>query len=193
LKDGPSVPYFSQLVQKLSSVESAISQPRIFAFTAANRGDGVTFTARSVAGAFARATEERVLIVEAETLGSRDCQIEPPDPHVASSHPASVYSVTQTSSNSKKWDARHLRSGLEGLGMHFAWIIVDCPPLRESNHALAIAPHTNGVVFVVAAEKTKRSDIAQARRSIELSSGELLGFVLNKRTWPVPDSLYQRF
>ena len=37
-----------------------------------------------------------------------------------------------------------------------------------------------------------RLAITGAQRSIELSLGTLLGLVLNKRTYPVPDFLYQR-
>jgi Mrp family chromosome partitioning ATPase len=190
LSTAAAVPYFSQLAQKLMSVPAA--QPRAFVFTSAERGDGVTFTARSVAGALAHATGERVAIVGAETLGTGDCLTAPQDTGFGDSQ-CGVCTVTRRPTHSKNWEARRVRRGLDEIGAQFRWILIDSPPLRDSTWALAIAPQTSGVVFVVSADKTKRSDIAEARRAIQLSSGVLLGFVLNKRTWPVPESLRQRF
>jgi hypothetical protein len=192
LKNAPAAPYFAQLVRQLSAAKAAAAGPCVVALTSAKRGDGVTFIGRSLAGALLQGTSERVVMVEAETLGTRHCLMEPPDSGFANSQADMVYGVRHTGSSQKKWDARRVARNLEEIGRHFGWVLVDCPPLRESDYALALASHMTGIVFVVAAEKTKRSDIAQARRAIELSSGTILGFVLNKRTWPVPDSLYQR-
>ena len=191
LKNAPAIPYLDQLVRKLCNVTPPESGPRAFAFTAATKGDGVTFIGKSVASALARHTSQRVLIVDADALGMRPCATDCPDSDTTASQQGAVYKLRHATSN-QKWDARYLRANLDEIGRHFDWVVVDCPPLRESDHALAVAPHTSGMLFVVAADSTKRSDIARARRSIELSSGNLLGFVLNKRTWPVPESLYQR-
>jgi len=191
VKNARAIHYFAQLAQTLSAVKAPNGGPRVFALTAAKSGDGVTFTARSLAGALARAAGASILIADADILG-RQSSVRAPEPGFGHSEQGAVYSVTQTASSHKKWDARFVRHNVEEIGRHFSWVLVDCPPLGESDHALAIAPHTNGVVFVAAAGHTKRSDIAQARRAIEFSSGTLLGFVLNKRTWPVAESLYQR-
>jgi hypothetical protein len=192
LKNAPAAPYLSRLVLKLSEMKNAVPGPFVVALTAANRGDGVTFIGRSLAGALIRNVTDRIVIVDAETLGTQHCAIDPADADFGTSPKGIVYTLRQTVSSPKKWEARRLESSLAEIGSHFDWVIVDCPPLRDSDTALALAPYTNGILVVVAAEKTKRSQIAQAQRAIEFSEGVLLGFVLNKRTWPVPESLYQR-
>jgi Mrp family chromosome partitioning ATPase len=191
LRNAPAAPYLTQLAQALSKATAVNAGPRAIALTAANRGDGVTFVCRSLAGALSAHTSEKVLITDAETLGTRNYALDSPEPE----NPAvgSVFRLKPTGPQQQKTsEARHLSRNLALIGRHFNWIVLDCPPLRESNEALLLAPHTSGIVVVVAAEKTKRSEIAQTQRAIELSSGTLLGFVLNKRTWPVPDFLYHR-
>ena len=188
----PSVHYYLHLIQKLSSVRAAQRGPGVFVFTAANAGDGVSFVVKSLARELTRATEEPVLTVPAATLGEGLCTMgfsdaEPPGPEQGV-----VYAVTRSCPGAKGWEARHLADNLNEIRRQFGWVLNDCPSLRASDQALALAPLTGGVVFVVAADATRRAEIVRARRQIELSSGNLLGFVLNKRTYPVPDFLYRR-
>jgi len=50
----------------------------------------------------------------------------------------------------------------------------------------------DGVAVVVAAGQTRRDEILNAQRTIEQAGGKFLGFVLNKRRYPVPEWLYRR-
>jgi Mrp family chromosome partitioning ATPase len=192
LNNAPVAPYYLQLMQRLSSVRAAMSGVGVFAFTAANPGDGVSFVVKSLASALARSSAERVLTVPAASLGSGACAAGLPEVDSGNGEQGVVYAMKQSGPVQKKWEARYVASNLDEIRRHFGWVLIDCASLRESDQALAVAPHTGGVVVVVAADKTKRSEIVQARKSIELSSGSVLGFVLNKRTWPVPEFLYQR-
>jgi Mrp family chromosome partitioning ATPase len=47
-------------------------------------------------------------------------------------------------------------------------------------------------VIVVEAGESRRDEILNAQRTIEASGGKFLGFVLNKRRYPVPGWLYKR-
>jgi len=188
----PGVPYYLHLIQKLSAVRAALSGAGVFAFTAANAGDGVSFVVKSLARELARASGERVLLAPAAILGEGLCTVAPSGAETAAQEHGAVYAVKRSGPVPKSWEAGRLAGNLNETRRHFGWVLIDCPSLRESDFALGVAPHTDGVVLVVAADQTKRAEIARARRSIELSSGALLGFVLNKRTYPVPDFLYQR-
>jgi Mrp family chromosome partitioning ATPase len=57
---------------------------------------------------------------------------------------------------------------------------------------LSVAPFVDGVILVSEANKTRRGQILQAERAIETAQGKLLGHVLNKRTYPVPEWIYRR-
>jgi len=157
-------PCYLQLVQKLLAIRAGLPGSGVFAFTAANPGDGVSFVVKSLARELAAASGEQ----------------------------GAVYTVKESSPASKNWGARLLAGSVDEIRRQFGWVLVDCPSLRESDLALALAPHTDGVVFVVAADRTKRAEIVRAQKSLATSSAALLGFVLNKRTYPVPDFLYHR-
>mgnify|MGYP006159902611 CR=1 FL=1 len=43
------------------------------------------------------------------------------------------------------------------------------------------------------AGRSRRDQIVNAQRTIEQAGGKFLGFVLNKRRYPVPEWLYRRF
>jgi hypothetical protein len=185
-------PCYLQLIQKLSALRAALSGTGVFAFTAANPGDGVSFVVQSLARELAVATGERVLYAPAAMLGEAPCTVALSEAECAAPEQAAVYAVRESSPARNNWEARLAGENLNQIRRHFGWVLVDCPSLRESDRALALAPHTDGVVFVVAADQTKRAEIARAQKSFAISSGSLLGFVLNKRTYPVPDFLYQR-
>ena len=49
-----------------------------------------------------------------------------------------------------------------------------------------MAKMIDGVILVVAAGQTRRDQIEQARKLLESSACEVIGLVLNKRTYPIP-------
>jgi len=55
-----------------------------------------------------------------------------------------------------------------------------------------LASSVDGVVVVVEAGQSRREEITNAQRTIEQAGGKFLGFVLNKRRYPVPEWLYKR-
>jgi Mrp family chromosome partitioning ATPase len=181
-----AVPCYLQLIQRLSAVRASLSGTGVFA------GDGVSFVVKSLARELARASGERVLRAPATILGESPCILAPSGAESGTPEHGAVYALEQSGPAPKNWAARRVAENLNETRRHFGWVLIDCPSLRESEVALALAPHTDGVVFVVAADQTKRAEITRAQKSIELSSGALLGCVLNKRTYPVPDFLYQR-
>jgi Mrp family chromosome partitioning ATPase len=183
---------YLQLIQKLSAVKARLTRTAVIAFTASNPGDGVSFVVRSLARELARATGERVLRAPATVLSEGVFTVSLRGANSASQEHGAVYTLKETSPAPKSWEARLLAENINESRRHFGWVLVDAPSLRQSELALALAPHTDGVVLVVAADGTRRAEIAWAQRSIALSSAPLLGCVLNKRTYPVPEFLYQR-
>jgi hypothetical protein len=188
----PETAHYLQLIQTLSSARANVSGAGVFLFTAANRGDGVSFIVKSLAAELARASGERVLHVPAAVLGEEPFMVSLPAGHSAVPAQGEVFAIRQATPRTQNCEARHFSGNINETRRHFGWVLIDCPSLGESDFALALAPQIDGVVFVVAADQTKRADIARAQRSIQRSSGSLLGFVLNKRTYPVPDFLYRR-
>jgi len=72
------------------------------------------------------------------------------------------------------------------------FVVVDTPPLLESALALRICSSASGVVLVVEAEKTRWEVAKEAREMLRRSDAHLLGVVLNRRRFHVPDWLYRK-
>jgi cellulose biosynthesis protein BcsQ len=83
-------------------------------------------------------------------------------------------------------------SYLAQLRSRFSYVLIDCPSLKESTDVLGLTTLVDGVLLVVEANKTTRSQIAHLERTIEGAEGKILGHVLNKRTYPIPDFLHRQ-
>lgn len=86
--------------------------------------------------------------------------------------------------------ASGLRTVLEGLRARYDWVIVDGPPATVYSDAGILAPLVDGVVLVVEAEKTRWQVAEQATRALEESGARVLGAVLSRRQFHIPEALY---
>jgi Mrp family chromosome partitioning ATPase len=83
-------------------------------------------------------------------------------------------------------------SNLQTLRYSFDFVLLDCPSLKESGDAALFAQAADGVVVVVEADRTRKEQVRSTLNTIEMAEGNLLGCVLNKRQYPIPEWLYQR-
>ncbi len=83
-----------------------------------------------------------------------------------------------------------LRVALEGLRARYNWVIVDGPPATVYSDAGILAPLMDGVVLVVEAEKTRWQVAEQAKRILEDSGARLLGAVLSRQRFHIPEAVY---
>jgi protein-tyrosine kinase len=81
---------------------------------------------------------------------------------------------------------------LKKLRQRFDLILIDSPPATTSTDGLTISSKADGVVLVVEAEKTRWPVAEIARDRIKRSGGNILGIVLNKRRFHIPDFIYKR-
>jgi capsular exopolysaccharide synthesis family protein len=78
------------------------------------------------------------------------------------------------------------------LKQRFDLILVDSPPATTSTDGLVISSKVDGIVLVVEAEKTRWPVAENVRDRIKRSGGNILGIVLNKRRYYIPDFIYKR-
>jgi hypothetical protein len=74
----------------------------------------------------------------------------------------------------------------------FPYVLIDCPSLKESTDVLSLAPLVDGVLLVIEANRTRKSQVAYLERTIEGAGGKIYGHLLNKRTYPIPSWLHNR-
>jgi Mrp family chromosome partitioning ATPase len=85
-----------------------------------------------------------------------------------------------------------VRRRLADLRGQFKYVVIDAPPANLFPDTAWLAALADGVVLVVEAHVTRRETARRARDDLTAAGGRLLGTVLNKRTFPVPDALYRR-
>jgi len=136
----------------------------VIAFASVSRGEGVTRTVRGVAAELTR---------EGTSVAALDGALSP-------------------LGGSAGVDGGPLKTqGLNAWRDRFDAIAIDCGSLEKSFDLLRVAREADGVVLVVEAGRTSKSQIDRAAKLVSESGGTLLGFVLNKRRYPIPRWLYR--
>jgi capsular exopolysaccharide synthesis family protein len=85
-----------------------------------------------------------------------------------------------------------LHSVIMALLSLYDWIIIDSPPVTSYPDVATIAAAAGGAILVVEAEKTRQEVVEEAKRVLEVSGVDLLGAVLNKRRYHIPNFIYRR-
>jgi hypothetical protein len=174
----------------------------VIAIGSCNPGEGVTFVTRallhelgkyqfnSVAGvnmSFLRKLHEPTL--EAIRNSLQGYEHEPKtDGHSITTRRRSLFAGEGSHG---PWESnwQYRRDCIDLLRAEFDYSIIDCPALKVSGDLLSIAPFVDGVIMVIAANRTRRDEPRQAEHCIATADGKLLGFILNKRTPEMPSWL----
>jgi Mrp family chromosome partitioning ATPase len=188
------------------------------AFTSASGGEGVSHVTQLFAAEMARYTGRRTLVIAAERLQSLGVEDYMQMPW--NCHPTNVENLWMLPANKSRKvgkfsaeddddqelprrsflmrvakEAEEVDTGLDSvdaLRVTFDNILIDCRSLHDASDAAVLASIVDGLVVVVEAGQSRREEIINAQRTIEQAGGKFLGFVLNKRRYPVPAWLYKR-
>jgi protein-tyrosine kinase len=94
---------------------------------------------------------------------------------------------------SKKLDVfetERLQDLIGSLKKDFDYVIVDGQSVSGSSDVSIISKYFDGIVFVVECEKTRWEVLQQSKEKIKGVGGNILGVVLNKRIYYIPEKLY---
>ncbi len=172
----------------------------VVAISSANPGEGVTYAARaliqelgkcelsSVAGvnmSFLRKLHEPTLEAIKSSLHATE-RGSGGESHAISNRKRMGPAVAEYRNGPWEGSWQYRRDCIELLRSEFDYSIIDCPSLKASGDLLSIAPFVDGVLLVIEANHTRRSDPRVAEQGIAAAGGNLLGFILNKRTYQLP-------
>jgi hypothetical protein len=148
----------------------------------------------------AKQPNKRTLIADSRRLESLD----PNDLGFIgeSAQRASCYRLCMISASGGDWhpgdsshwlaDPQFREDCLRTLSKFFDYILLDCAAISTCAAVVGIAPLVDGVVLVVQAGRTKRPQIKFAQEFLHLANAKILGYVLNKREYPIPEWLHAR-
>jgi protein-tyrosine kinase len=89
-------------------------------------------------------------------------------------------------------NSERLRSRIADLRTEFDYVLIDGPPVNHYADASLFGKLADGVVLIVQANSTRREAAKKAKESLEFANVRVFGSVLNKRVFPIPESLYRR-
>jgi len=200
------------LLASLQSGPQRLREGAAIAFTSASHGEGVSHVTQLFAVEMARYTGRRTLVIDAERLQSLGVEDYLQMPW--NCHPTNIDNLWMLPvKKKKKWtdetqalpkrsflmrvakEGEEIDTGLDSvdaLRVSFDNILIDCRALGTSAEVAVLASNVDGIVIVVEAGQSRRDEILNAQRIIENAGGNFLGFVLNKRRYPVPEWLYRR-
>ncbi|MGH9575390.1 MAG: CpsD/CapB family tyrosine-protein kinase [Candidatus Acidiferrales bacterium] len=85
-----------------------------------------------------------------------------------------------------------LHARFSELRTQFDYLLIDTPPMSESSDGMLLAQAADGAILVVGSHSTRREAARAAKESFDAAKVSVLGVVLNKRTYPIPEGLYRR-
>lgn len=177
---------------------------KVIAVSSPAAGDGKTVTAINLAGALARGSDERVLLVDADLRRpSVARQLGMTDTHVGLAD-ALGDERTSVAGVVRRLDAYNLdvipagtpRAGISQLlrsprldaflkeaRQRYAYIVIDTPPLLPVFDSALLAKSVDGLLMVVSANRTPRKLLGEALNLLDASA--VLGIVFNRDERPL--------
>jgi capsular exopolysaccharide synthesis family protein len=199
-----------KLVQRIFLAPT--EKPRqVIVFAGVDRGDGCSTICLNTAKVLAANTSKSICIVEANfrtpslpmTLGVAnhyglaDSLQKSGDIRTFANQlkPANLWllsggAVTSDSFGLLNSDA--LAGRVQELRNEFDFILIDTPAIGPYADAIALGRVSDGVVVVLQAEATRRESALKGIENLRQANIEILGAVLNQRTFPIPNFVYHR-
>jgi capsular exopolysaccharide synthesis family protein len=203
-------PAYERIIQSLSTFRRSPAQG-IILFASAVPREGTSTTARNTAVALGRGGSETVVLVDANlrepsqhhffgtelTDGLSDVLRGPTS--LATAVRADVAPGLSLLTAGEPHDSPPrlmTASALQGVTMaltsFFEWVIVDGPPLTRYPEAASLAASAGGALLVIRAERTRQEVAEEAKKVLADSGVDVLGAVLNRRKFHIPDFIYRR-
>src|SRR3984957_18720730 len=101
--------------------------------------------------------------------------------------PAIALRASQLGGDAGRSTPTGLSSAVEAIRRKYRYALIDCGSMKASQSAVKLAPLVDGVVLVLEANRTQTDQILYAERTLEGVNGRILGHVLNKRTYVIPE------
>jgi Mrp family chromosome partitioning ATPase len=80
---------------------------------------------------------------------------------------------------------------VQRLSARFDYVFIEMPSFADAPIAVSSAHHLDGVIMVIEAGRTRWPAIQHAREQFERSGATVIGAFLNKRTYFIPQKIYE--
>lgn len=201
----------AKLVQRVFVLPGPAKAPSVVAFCGIDEGAGCSWVCSQTSEALAERASGTVCVI--------DANLRSPSLHEhfrvelgsgfagAMKDPRPVREFTRPTLCSNLWvmtsgevgkepngalNPARLRTRFSELREEFDYLLVDTPPMSSYPDAVLLGQLTDGIILVIGSNSTRREPARIAKESFEAAGVPILGAVLNRRTYPIPEALYQR-
>jgi protein-tyrosine kinase len=89
-------------------------------------------------------------------------------------------------------DGGRVRETISNLRKENELMLVDTAPVISSAESFYLASRVDGVIVVARSEKTRRQVLQATREQLEAAGASIVGAILNRRKYHIPDWIYRR-
>jgi len=213
--DGPDLDQMAgeealRLVQRVFLLQ-AQEPPHMVAFAGIDHGNGVSRVCVRAAETLAKNIKGSVCLVEANLRTPALPEMFGTTNHHgltdALLHDGPIRSFTKPVRGDNLWllssgalaadsakllNSDKLKTRLAELRKEFDFVLIDLPPLARYSDAIGLGQMTDGFILVLEANNTRREAALQVAEGLRAANIRILGAVLNKRTYPIPETLYHK-
>ena len=202
----------NELTKLYRAIETALphTRHRIVQFVSAYAGEGANQIAFETAVIAARLIGKRVLFIDtspaqsishhrfpdsiATPLDTLLLTARPPHEALVQAEGTELYFAMLHAKDEAEFSPVSLTAiekALRNLRTSFDLIVLDSQAILNEAFGMALAGLVDGSILVVEAESTRAPVAAESRRLIEASGGLVIGAVLNRRRFYIPNFLYR--
>ena len=210
-----STPKFHEEAELLAlgqTIATLLPNPnqRVIQFIGSQEGEGTSTLIREFSLTVAQNSSKPVLLIEADSNQPSQAQAfakeaklpldyvlkegKPLDGGTAQIEQSNLFLASLSSNFFRSLTDRsffHSTDMWKGVRNQFSLILIDSSPVNASADGLAICEFVDGVVLVLAAEKTRSAVAQNVKREILRREGNLLGIVFTKRKFHIPKSIHK--
>jgi protein-tyrosine kinase len=87
-------------------------------------------------------------------------------------------------------NSEFMKTRMAELRKEFDYVLIDSPPLNTYTDGVALGQLTDGLILILEANSTRREAAVRIAENLRAAQIRVLGAVLSKRTFPIPEKLY---
>jgi succinoglycan biosynthesis transport protein ExoP len=96
----------------------------------------------------------------------------------------------ETADSPAMLNSETMKTRIAELRKEFDYVLIDSAPLSTYSDGVVLGQLADGLVLVLEANSTRRESAARVAENLRAAQVRILGAVLNKRTFPIPESVY---
>jgi len=201
----------AKLVQRVFVLPGAANAPGAAAFCAVEAGAGCSWICAQSGEALAPQVPGSVCVVDANLRGPSiheyfHLEIEQGFTEaMKDSRPVSEFAKRVGKSNlwvmtagaperdlNRVLNPARLHARFSELRAQFDYLLIDTPAAGLFGDGVLLAQMTDGAILVIGSNSTRRESAKIVKHNFDEARVSVLGVVLNKRTFPMPEALYRR-